>query len=223
MVCFASKNHTNLANHCLYFHQKFISFIKFTVCQLNSRALQLVDGVLTQDGDAFLYGATVIYKDLSITVTMHTLSSPQPMHVQHFLVFSIILNCYTHEPVTTSILALAWPFTSSLLSPPTPLPPRTPLWTVTLHLVWRQSLDWPEGTSSLLPSSSVVTTAPRVSLEWVKQLLSSSSPPANHMTVLMFWGGWPAPVRGQRAKFKGEHRKRIIIDRNGLYGNNRLI
>ena len=27
--------------------------------------VQLVDGVLTQDSDTFLYGATVVYKDLS--------------------------------------------------------------------------------------------------------------------------------------------------------------
>ena len=27
---------------------------------------QLVNGVLTQDSDTFLYGATVVYKDLSI-------------------------------------------------------------------------------------------------------------------------------------------------------------
>ena len=26
---------------------------------------QVVDGVITQDGDAFLYGATCVYKDMS--------------------------------------------------------------------------------------------------------------------------------------------------------------
>ena len=29
------------------------------------KIIQLVDGVLTQDSDAFLYGATVVYRDIS--------------------------------------------------------------------------------------------------------------------------------------------------------------
>ena len=36
--------------------------------------MQVVDGVLTQDGDAFLYGATVVYKDLTTAEKVLTLN-----------------------------------------------------------------------------------------------------------------------------------------------------
>lgn len=61
------------ASICMYlssclFVCLFVSLLMFTDCIPGMYPLQIVDGVLTQDSDAFLYGATVVYKDFTITV-----------------------------------------------------------------------------------------------------------------------------------------------------------
>ena len=43
-----------------------------TTCAIGkAHSLQVVHGVLTEDSDAFLYGATVVYKDLSTDQKVH--------------------------------------------------------------------------------------------------------------------------------------------------------
>ncbi len=47
---------------CCFLRVNEVRTEKTRLCQI-----QIVDGVLTQDTDAFLYGATVVYRDLTIT------------------------------------------------------------------------------------------------------------------------------------------------------------
>lgn len=73
----------------------------YTVLISQSGFLQVVDGVLTQDSDVFLYGARVVYKDLSTTERVihfhhHCHKSTKSLQL-HVCICGLILCCRAEQ------------------------------------------------------------------------------------------------------------------------------